>query len=206
MIQRYALSVLLGVVATFGLFFLMQSLIAIGSPGAEKRITGSVIDFVRVRDDSATQTKRRTMPRKMAQEKPPPPPDINMAKANKPKSGDMAGTTVNLDFELQGGPGIGGAPTDGDIIPLVRIEPRYPTRALSRGIEGWVLLEFTITAAGTVRDPIVVDSEPARIFDRAATRAVMKWKYKPKVEDGVPVERHGVQVVLSFELEKDGRL
>jgi protein TonB len=49
----------------------------------------------------------------------------------------------------------------------------------------------------------VVDSEPPRVFDRAALRAVARWKYRPKVEDGAAVVRHGVMVVLTFELVDD---
>ncbi len=203
MIRRYLPSVVLGGIVTFGLFFLMQSLIAYGSAGNQDEVIGSVIDFVMVDQESDTQTKRRRAPRKVVEERPPEPPDLDMQRARMPQSqANMA--FARFDFgDLSGGPHIGGAPTDGDILPLVRIEPRYPARALQREIEGWVLLEFSISPAGTVVNPFVVDSEPPRTFDRAALRAVSRWKYKPKVEDGVAVMRHGVQIVLTFELERD---
>lgn len=60
-----------------------------------------------------------------------------------------------------------------------------------------------ISPAGTVTNVFVVDSEPPRVFDRAALRAVARWKYRPKVEDGAAVVRHGVMVVLTFELVDD---
>ena len=203
MIRRYLPSVVLGGIVTFGLFFLMQSLIAYGSAGNQDEVIGSVIDFVMIDQESDTQTKRRRAPRKVVEERPPEPPDLDMQRARMPQSqANMA--FARFDFgDLSGGPHIGGAPTDGDILPLVRIEPRYPARALQREIEGWVLLEFSISPAGTVANPFVVDSEPPRTFDRAALRAVSRWKYKPKVEDGVAVMRHGVQIVLTFELERD---
>jgi len=200
LIRRLAIALLAGAVATFALFFLMQSLIARGSPDEEKQIAGSVIDFVRLKDDSETQTKRRRVSRPQAKAKPPPPPDMRMAKVPKPRGADLTTTSVSIDFDLAGGP-LGGISGDSDVVPLVRIEPQYPTRANSRGIEGWVLIEFTITPVGTVRDPVVVDSEPSRVFDSAAKRAVLRWKYRPKIEDGKPVERPGVQVVLTFQLE-----
>ncbi len=203
MIRRYLPSVVLGGIVTLGLFFLMQSLIAYGSARNQDEVIGSVIDFVMVDQESDTQTKRRRAPRKVVEERPPEPPDLDMQRARMPQSqANMA--FARFDFgDLSGGPHIGGAPTDGDILPLVRIEPRYPARALQREIEGWVLLEFSISPAGTVVNPFVVDSEPPRTFDRAALRAVSRWKYKPKVEDGVAVMRHGVQIVLTFELERD---
>ena len=87
-------------------------------------------------------------------------------------------------------------------MPLVRINPDYPSRALSSGIEGWVLVQFTITATGAVRDPVVVDSEPPKIFDAAALKAVARWRYNPKVEGGVAVERVGVQTTIRFMIEE----
>lgn len=202
MIRRYAYALLLGGLATFGLFFLMQSLIAYGTAGQQDEVVGRVIDFVMINKESETATKRRRPPRKMAEERPPEPPDLEMDRARKPQN-QNANVAFNFEFgNLAGSPHLGNAPSDGDILPLVRIEPRYPARALQREIEGWVLIEFSISPAGTVVDPFVVDSEPPRTFDRAALRAVSRWKYKPKVEDGVAVTRRGVQVVLTFELEQ----
>ncbi len=93
------------------------------------------------------------------------------------------------------------AGSDRDIIPLVRINPEYPARALSRGVEGYVIVQFTITATGMVRDVIVVDAKPKGMFDTAAVRAVERWRYNPKVEEGVAVEGVGVQTMLNFQLE-----
>lgn len=201
---RYAQAIVLGALATLALFLLMQRLIEAGLGRGDEAVTGQVIEFVRVREDTETERKRR-MPRKLAQEEPPPPPDIDMARAPKPRNAELSTVSVNLDFGLEGGPGLGTAPSDADVMPLVRIEPTYPARAASRGIEGWVLLEFTITPAGTVRDPRVVDYEPSSIFNSAAIRAVKKWKYKPKIVDGAAVPREGVQVVLTFVLDEDSK-
>ncbi len=204
MIQRYAYALALGAAVTFGLFFLMQSLIAYGSARKQDEVMGRVIDFVMINKDSETQTKRRRPPRKLAEERPPEPPDLELSRARKPQNQNQNASFGSFDFgDLSGQPHLGGAPTDGDILPLVRIEPRYPARALQREIEGWVLLEFSISPAGTVVNPFIVDSEPPRTFDRAALRAVSRWKYKPKVEDGTAVIRHGVQVVLTFKIIDD---
>ena len=84
----------------------------------------------------------------------------------------------------------------------MRIEPDYPARAAQRGIEGYVVVKFTITPAGTIKDATVIDAEPKGMFDSAAIDAVSRWKYRPKMEHGVAVERSGVQVRLAFQLEK----
>lgn len=84
---------------------------------------------------------------------------------------------------------------EGDIIPVVVIRPMYPREAAISGTEGWVKVEFTITEAGIVKDPRVIDASPARIFDREAIRAILKWKFKPRVVDGVAVDRRATQVI-----------
>ncbi len=67
---------------------------------------------------------------------------------------------------------------------VTRVNPSYPTRALRQRKSGWVELEFTITATGDVRNVFVVDADPRRTFDRAATRALEAWKFKPRIENG----------------------
>ncbi len=112
---------------------------------------------------------------------------------------------------VAGGPFIGGvgrggtgvSQGDGDLIPLVKIAPRYPRKAAVAGKEGWVKVEFTVTELGTVTDVKILDSKPRRLFDRAAKRAILKWKFKPRVVDGKPVPRRAVQTI-EFKLAEDG--
>ena len=87
------------------------------------------------------------------------------------------------------------------ILPIVRVAPVYPNRALSRGLEGYVDLMFTVTDAGTVKDPVVTYTTSS-LFNRAAPQAVLKFKYKPRVVDGKPVEVPGVETRIRFQLEK----
>jgi protein TonB len=84
--------------------------------------------------------------------------------------------------------------------PMVRLEPEYPHRAIAAHIEGWVELQFTITAAGTVTDIAVVGADPAGVFEDAATKALQRWKYAPSLDDGRAVERRGNRVVLRFNM------
>ena len=92
---------------------------------------------------------------------------------------------------------------EGDIIPVVVIRPMYPRDAAIAGLEGWVKVEFTITEVGTVKDPRVIDADPPRVFNREAVRAILKWKFKPRVVDGVAVERRATQVI-DFSLDDTG--
>jgi protein TonB len=93
--------------------------------------------------------------------------------------------------------------TDRDAIPIVRPAPDYPPRALARGLEGWVKIQFAITPIGTVRDPVVVDAEPKGVFEDAALKALARWRYNPRIDGGVAVERVGVQTVIRFALHDD---
>lgn len=82
-----------------------------------------------------------------------------------------------------------------EVVALMKTVPEYPRKAARNGEEGWVKIEFTITAQGEVIDPKVVASQPRRIFDRAALKAIRKWRFKPKTVDGVAVPRRATQVV-----------
>ena len=89
-----------------------------------------------------------------------------------------------------------------DVIPVVRVPTDYPVREQTRGIEGWVQIQFSVTATGMVRDPVVVAAEPRGVFDEAALKAIARWRYNPRVDGGVAVERVGLQTVIRFELQK----
>ena len=94
------------------------------------------------------------------------------------------------------GPGAG----DGDVVPLVRVQPEYPPAAAKDGIEGSVKMELTVGADGSVRNAKVVSATPPGVFDEGATAAALKWKFKPKLVNGKPVEQQTVQE-LAFKLE-----
>jgi protein TonB len=163
------------------------------------------IEFTRLRTDTEVEKKKVDKAERTKAEQAPPPPQIALAKTSlDPGSGadSMAAIATLVEGAAARMSNIGGSGgADRDAVPLVRIEPDYPMQARQRGQEGWVVLEFTISTAGTVKDVEVVASEPGTVFDRAAVQAVRKWKYNPKVVDGKPVERSGMKVRLDFEME-----
>jgi len=161
------------------------------------------IEFTRMRRDSEVETKREEY-RKPARERPPQMPVApRMSVASSAGAVSAAPIQIvqpNVDTaQVRMNLSAGG--TDRGVAPLVRINPDYPRRALERGIQGWVHVRFTITAAGTVKDLVVVDSEPKGVFDEAASKAVLRWRYNPRVENGVAVERVGEQTLIRFKLE-----
>jgi len=92
--------------------------------------------------------------------------------------------------------------SEGEATPLVRITPKYPISAARDGKEGWVQLGFTISEIGTVISPYIINSEPKRVFDKEALRALRKWKYKPKMVEGRAVQQAGQSIQLDFKLDK----
>jgi protein TonB len=87
--------------------------------------------------------------------------------------------------------------------PLKREFPGYPRGAQKRGIEGWVLLEFTVDERGAVVAPRVVEAVPPGIFDAIALEAITKWKYEPAMDGGKAVVAPGMRVKLNFQLKDE---
>ncbi len=157
---------------------------------------------MRLKKDSEPELKKRQLPKKQKPEEPPPPPDLSLSRTNSLDEGlQELVLGIGLNLAIEGGPNLGAAVSDSDPVPVVRVNPQYPPRAAERGTEGWVELAFTISASGTVQDAEVTKSRHGKVFDRAALRAVRRWKYNPKIKDGNPVERHGLTVRLEFHLE-----
>lgn len=200
--MRYLIVFFGAAVVTFSLFWVMQALIGVAGRIDESE-RGRVVEFVRLKKESAAEAKKRRLPQKHEQEEEPPPPPLNLAKNLRPDQN--VGNLIPIfdgNAGLIGGPDLGAIASDTEEIPLVRVNAMYPERARQRGIEGWVDVSFTITATGAVKDPMVIASHPGKIFNRAALKAIRKWKYNPKVEDGAAVERPGVKVRMRFEMPK----
>jgi protein TonB len=201
MIGRYAFSIVIGTVVTLSLLFIMQLLIVTGKQALTDPRERHKLEFVRVKKNENLNTQDLT-PEKPPKppETPPetPPQDMDNIDPDAP-SIDVGRPEITANTDI-GGPG-GMNIAEGDYLPIVRVAPVYPSRALSRGLEGFVDMSFTVTSTGTVKDPIVLQSTSS-LFERAATRAVLKFKYKPRVVDGIPVEVSGVKTRITFELEE----
>jgi protein TonB len=200
MLGRYVISIVIGSFVTISLLFVMQLLIVTGKQALTDPRERHKLEFVRVKRNENLNVDD------IVPEKPPKPPetppetppqDMDNINPDAPTI-NVAPPSVSANTDI-GGPG-GMNIAEGDYLPIVRVAPVYPARALSRGLEGFVDLSFTVTTAGTVKDPIVLQSTSS-LFERAAVRAVLKFKYKPRVVDGVPVEVPGVKTRISFMLE-----
>lgn len=195
---RLPIAVALGALFTTSMFWLLWTLVG-RAFDVEQVQEATRIEFSRMRRDTEVATKRDE---KVERERPPPTPEQpRMAFSAGGIENNVAQLTPVVDARGAMSRMTMSAGSDRDVIPLVRIAPDYPPRALSRGLEGWVQVQFTITATGTVKDATVVNAEPKQIFDDAALKAIARWRYNPRVEGGVAVERVGVQTIIRFQLE-----
>ena len=199
-VQRLVLAAMAGVLVTAGLYWLMAELVAAGRGALSEAPEGRIVDFVRVKKDQNLETDPDKPKKPPAPEAPPPETPQEQQRIDAPGADvvDIGRLNVGDDLSL-GGAGL--SASDGEYLPIVKVAPIYPRRAQERGLEGWVLLSFTVTKTGAVRDPIVIESEPRGVFDRAAERAVLKFKYKPRVINGEAQEVPGVEHLITFELE-----
>lgn len=202
---------MLAVGVTFGLFLFMYKLISSGGNNHEELDAIAGIHFGPVDIPDDVMTKNRRIPKKPPPPKePPPPPKLKVAKMEQMVENMPTLDLPNLDVPMSVGEGmyIGNFASidkteEGDIIPIVVIRPMYPRDAAIKGQEGWVKIEFTITAIGTVKSPRVIEAKPPRVFNREAIRAILKWKFKPRVINGVAVDRQAVQII-DFNLDQSG--
>ncbi|MGB0617973.1 MAG: energy transducer TonB [Myxococcota bacterium] len=202
-IVRFIIPFGLAALVTFGLFWLMQSLIGVEGE-LDKSERTKVVDFVRVKRSEEVKKKEREPPKKEQIDDTPPPPDFQMDQSASLDSGGIGiSAGVDASMSLDTGGGFSMASADGDAVPMVRVPPQYPERALQRGIEGRVLIEFTISRSGSVKDAKVIAYEPSTIFNKAALKAVKQWKYNPKIVNGKAVEQPGVRIAIPFKLGSD---
>jgi len=195
MIKRFVTAVPLGIGITFGLLFVMQLLIATGEGAVTENERFAMNDFVRVERNEIIETKKEKPEKPPEPEQAPemPTPDM-MSDFDNSMAVSVSMPNVNTSVTM-GAFGFG--VSDGEYLPIVKVAPVYPARALQRGLEGYVIVEFTVTSNGSVRDVFVVEST-STLFERAATTAALKFKYKPRVIDGTAVEVPGVRNMISF--------
>ena len=201
-IARILLAACFAGAITLGLFVLMTVLIYSNQKGPNEEETIKIADIT-LPKTTVEERYETVKPDKPEEPDVPPPPDVPQQDLDTPDA-DLSGLKIaapsaKTDLNVKG---VGGFSGDGEYLPIVKVQPVYPRRALQRGIEGYVIVEFTVTKSGAVRDPFVVEADPANIFDRAALKAASKFKYKPRVIDGEPIEVPGVQNKITFAIAK----
>lgn len=191
-------AVLLAAAVTFSLFFLMQLLIASSDELPEKEDRPRIADIT-IPDQEPNVQRVSPKPQKIEEiEELPdlPEPDFN---PTAPQGEGLAISRVEVDLgNMDSGASL--SSSDAEYLPIVTVPPQYPQRAQQRGIEGWCLVEFTVNENGGVENAVVKDGDPPGIFDSSSLRAVARFKFNPRTENGEPVKTHGVQYVFTYRL------
>lgn len=197
-IVRVLLAALVAVPVAVGLFFVMQSLI--DRDYEQEDVTARKIADIVVPDKDIEVNLKEVKPEKV-EDPEEPPPDLQPLEFDM----DMDVDVVNLAPSTQVSVSInssGMSSGDGEYLPIVKVAPIYPRRAQTRGISGYCIVEYVVTRTGSIRDPIAIDCSPQGVFESASVRAAEKFKYKPRVVDGEPIEVAGVQNKFTYELEQ----
>ncbi len=150
-----------------------------------------MLDFVRLKRNESVERKDRKPERPEVNEVPEAPPT---AQQNSSAGNTLAvSAPAPMATDLDVGRGIGLGTGDGEYLPIVKVAPVYPRRAAERGITGTCLVVYNVTTSGTVKDvELVPGACENSIFERPSIEAAYRFKYKPRVIDGQPVEVIGV--------------
>ena len=194
--QKYGLAAAAGTTISLASLILMAVLIATGDVSLDEVKTRKIADIVMPpKDLELIDSFER--PEEAEPEPDQLPPDVDIDTVE--DFDDALNLNFNFKAKRQG------VFADGSYVPIFQVPPQYPRRAAERGIEGCVVLKYVVTEVGSVRDPEVVQSIPKGIFDRAAIRAALRYKYKPLIRDGNAVEVEGVTQRITFVLEGEGK-
>ena len=111
---------------------------------------------------------------------------------------DKTGGVVGEGFSTTDGEGDAGVTANAE--PIDRIEPTFPKEAAVKGLEGYVLLRFDINEEGKAENIEVLKAEPRNMFEKEAKNAVRKWRYAPRMVNGVAAKMVGKEVRFDFKL------
>lgn len=130
---------------------------------------------------------------------PPPPPELNVTKAEKP-SEDMSsylGKLPDLEAGDVGGQDVEFVVADSDEQPIFR-PVQYPQRAQERDLDGSCTVTVDVSPDGSVVNPRAECT--SSLFVRQVQRDALKWKYRPRVQDGEQVFRYNRVVVVEYKM------
>lgn len=202
-IFRLVIGIPIAIIVTFALFTLMRTLIFVEEALPEEEGSEYRFDInpqveqvdARARDTSIDDVQQV--------DPPPPPPQVERQAADLPSESlsTIVGSIPEFDAPDLNSGNVSFNISDRNAQPLVRIPPQYPPRAAERGIEGFCLMQFNVSPDGTPIDIIALECSSS-MFERSSIRAVERWRYSPRIVDGVAQTRTGVQTRLDYQLDE----
>jgi len=197
-LRRFLRVVLLSLLVTVALFFLMHRMIYRDTPDLLDEERRRVADILMEEVEITTNIDEQLPDKPDEPEEEPPEPELpEIEEVEVEQDMDMGIGTGGVQISLGGG-----LSSDGEYLPIVKVAPIYPRMAQTRGIEGYCIVSYTVTVSGSVRDPSVEDCSSS-VFRNASLRASLRFKYKPRIIDGEPVEVRGVLNRFIYQLEDE---
>ena len=199
-VGRYFVALAIGSFAALSLLWVMQFLIATGQAAITEALDARFVDFVRVKKEEVIERKEEKPERPPEPDEAPPDlPQQEMDSSEFDSAVAVSAPNPNLDVGLDGELGDFSL-AEGDYLPIVKVEPMYPRRAQSRGLEGYCDLQFTVTPLGTTADVSVIECTSS-LFERASVQALLKFKYKPRVVNGTAIAVPGLRHRITYQIQ-----
>ncbi|MBU2897392.1 energy transducer TonB [Vibrio hepatarius] len=203
---RWLIAVPMAGICTLTVFALMAWMVNISDGQTLGDDAPFRFDMLVVENETETQRRQRSVPEQPKMPKMPKQVPVSSVDTNHTSISDTLKPTLGLDNSIDGlainAPEFGDFGIQQQAMPIYRVEPRYPPKAVKRQVEGYVLVRFTIDPTGKPVDIQVQKSQPKYMFDREAIYAIKKWKYQPKIVNGKAVSQQGQTVKLEFTLSK----
>ncbi len=190
----------MGAVSAFSIFVIMSKLAENQNTYVEPQTTLITPELGAVKEDSDTAKIEKKLPDPPKPSERPEQPPKQVANNDNILDGMRLGP-----IEVEGpnigipGPTLGGL-SEGTATAIVRVEPRYPVKAARDGVEGWVSLSFSVDEVGRVTNVKVIEAQPRHYFEKEARKALKKWRYKPRIENGQAVAQHNQTILLEFNM------
>lgn len=197
--SKFNVIILIAGIVTLALFYTMQLLImtenGVPMPSARRLIDDITMPDIKILPIHVT-------PRPEQPEDPPPIPELESVVFTEGPPTIISGPipTGEVDLDDSGFGQLG--PANGNAMPIAQIQPDYPTRAASNGIEGYAIVQFDVNENGTVINAHILGAEPVGMFERASLRAIERWRYQPRLINGKAVPMRGLQTRFSFNLRE----
>ncbi|WP_017930106.1 energy transducer TonB [Robiginitomaculum antarcticum] len=196
-ITRWIIGIPIAAVLTYLLFVLMMVLIDGEWEAQEKsdiakfEIDPKVEDLKVIKRETVIDEVRRVTT-------PPPPPQIERQQAVQPNEpiATLEGAIPEFDAPKIDRQSFKIAVSDRDAQPLVRIPPSMPPRAEK---SGHCRMRFDVSPQGSPYN-VVATYCTQSLFERNSVKAVEKFKYNPKMQDGQAISRRGVETKITFQL------
>ena len=96
-------------------------------------------------------------------------------------------------------------PVDQEYAPLEKKAPIYPYVTQFNGIEGYCIVQYTVTELGKVKDAFPETCSPIGLFEGVSVESAKKFIYQPRIVDGIPKSVSGVQNKFTFDLTGGGK-